>query len=144
MAQARAEVAIAEAASTTERIQTINLLRESMYRTCERYLSGAINHESFVVQAGRDWRAMLAILAIEQLTLTAPPASTRPEEAAGNPGGDAAGDSAPAPIATDETQVFCLQILTDEGRGTGQMAELAERCRRYLFDKVRRDIQQTE
>jgi len=75
-AQAKAALAIAEAAGTIERTQTINLLRESMYRTCERYLSGAIDRSAFVVQAGRDWRAMIAILAIEQLTRVARPPST--------------------------------------------------------------------
>ncbi|MCY7340055.1 MAG: hypothetical protein LH465_08940 [Sphingomonas bacterium] len=75
-AQAKAALAIAEAAGTIERTQTINLLRESMYRTCERYMSGAIAKQAFVVQAGRDWRAMIAILAIEQLTRVARPPST--------------------------------------------------------------------
>lgn len=75
-ANARLAHAVAEAAGTIERTQTINLLRESMYRTCERYLSGAISRPTFVVQAGRDWRAMIAILAIEQLTRTARPPST--------------------------------------------------------------------
>lgn len=75
-AQARAAFAIAEAAGTIERTQTINMLRESMYRTCERYMSGAIDRATFVVQAGRDWRAMIAILAIEQLTRAARGPST--------------------------------------------------------------------
>ncbi|WP_310475918.1 hypothetical protein, partial [Sandarakinorhabdus sp.] len=59
---------IAETAASIERTQTVNLLRESFYRTCERYLSGAIGKEAFSVQAGRDARAMVAVLAIEQLT----------------------------------------------------------------------------
>lgn len=63
-----AALAVAETAATIERTQTINLLRESFYRTCERYLSGAITKESFIVQSGRDARAMVAVLAIEQLT----------------------------------------------------------------------------
>lgn len=75
-ANARFAHAVAEAAGTVERTQTVNLLRESMYRTCERYLSGAISREAFVVQSGRDWRAMIAILAIEQLTRTVRPAAT--------------------------------------------------------------------
>jgi hypothetical protein len=74
--EARVAVAVAEAAGTIERTQTINLLRESMYRTCERYLSGALVRDAFVVQAGRDSRAMVAILAIEQLTRAARPPST--------------------------------------------------------------------
>lgn len=60
--------AFSETAATIERTQTVNLLRESFYRTCERYLSGAITKESFIIQAGRDARAMVAVLAIEQLT----------------------------------------------------------------------------
>lgn len=59
---------IAEAAATVERTQTINLLRESMYRTCERYLSGALSGDQFIIQAARDQRSMVAVLAIEQLT----------------------------------------------------------------------------
>ncbi len=30
-----------------------------MYRTCERFVSGAIDQPTFIVQAGRDWRAMI-------------------------------------------------------------------------------------
>jgi len=59
---------LTENASTIERTQTINLMRESMYRTCERYLSGAINSTDMKIQAARDQRAMVAVLAIEQLT----------------------------------------------------------------------------
>ena len=69
-------MSIAQSAATAERTQTINLLRESMFRTCERYMNGAIDRTSFVVQAGRDWRAMIAILAIEQLTQVQRPLST--------------------------------------------------------------------
>jgi hypothetical protein len=75
-ARARAAMAIAESAGTIERTQTINLLRESMYRTCERYLSGAIDETSFIVQAARDQRSMVAVLAIEQLTRAARRPST--------------------------------------------------------------------
>ncbi len=59
---------VSENGSTIERTQTINLIRESMYRTCERYLSGAITSDTLQIQAARDQRAMVAILAIEQLT----------------------------------------------------------------------------
>lgn len=59
---------ISENAATIERTQTVNILRESMFRTCERYLSGAISGNEFIVQAARDQRAMVHVLAIEQLT----------------------------------------------------------------------------
>ncbi len=68
--------ALSQSGASIERTQTVNLLRESMYRTCERYLSGAISAETLIVQAARDQRAMVAVLAIEQLTRTARPAST--------------------------------------------------------------------
>lgn len=72
----KASASIAETVGTIERTQTINLLRESMFRTCERYLNGAIGPAQLVVQAARDQRAMVKILAIEQLTRTARPPST--------------------------------------------------------------------
>ncbi len=67
---------LSENAATIERTQTINILRESMYRTCERYMSGAISENEFIVQAARDQRVMAAVLAIEQLTGVQKAAST--------------------------------------------------------------------
>lgn len=58
----------AEIAATIPRTQTLNLLRELMFRTCERYLNHAIDELELSVQAVRDQRLMVSILAIEQLT----------------------------------------------------------------------------
>lgn len=91
----RAAAAVAEAAGTIERTQTVNLLRESMYRTCERYLNGSIGRAQLVVQAARDQRAMVKILAIEQLTRVARAPSTvvvAPSTSAGTADGGAAAD----------------------------------------------------
>jgi hypothetical protein len=60
--------AISETAAAIRRTQTVNLARESFYRTCERYMSGAISKTAFGVQAARDFRQAIAMLAIEQLT----------------------------------------------------------------------------
>lgn len=68
--------ASAETAASIERTQTINLLRESFYRTCERYASGAINRTQFIIQAARDQRSMVAVLSVEQLTGAVRPRST--------------------------------------------------------------------
>lgn len=57
-----------ETGTTIARTQTINMLREMMFRTCERYLSGAISRADFPIIAARDQRVMVSILAIEQLT----------------------------------------------------------------------------
>ncbi len=57
-----------ETGATIPRTQTNNLLREMMFRTCERYLSGAISRNEFPIIAARDQRIIVSILAIEQLT----------------------------------------------------------------------------
>lgn len=57
-----------EQASSIPRTQTVNMLRELMYRTCERYLSGGISDLELPLQAIRDQRLIVSILAIEQLT----------------------------------------------------------------------------
>ena len=59
---------ISENASTIERSQTVNILREAMYRNCERYLNGAISPDEFIVQAARDQQLIVQVLAIEQIT----------------------------------------------------------------------------
>lgn len=60
--------AFSENAATIERTQVINAVRESMYRTCERFMNGAISREELIIQAARDQRTMVQLLAIEQLT----------------------------------------------------------------------------
>lgn len=57
-----------EQGSTIPRTQTTNMLREVMYRTCERFLSGGITDVELSLQAVRDQRLIVSILAIEQLT----------------------------------------------------------------------------
>lgn len=58
----------AEQGSTIPRTQTVNMLRELMFRTCERYLNGGIGDLELPIQAARDQRLMVSILAIESLT----------------------------------------------------------------------------
>lgn len=57
-----------ENAATIGYTQTVNVLRDMMYRNCERYMSGAVDEAEFIVQAARDQRAIVHVLAIEQLT----------------------------------------------------------------------------
>ncbi|HEX7760586.1 MAG TPA: hypothetical protein VF459_13850 [Caulobacteraceae bacterium] len=63
----------AEQGASLARTQTINMLREAMFRTCERYMNGAIGSLEMPIQAVRDQRMMVATLAIEQLTAAATP-----------------------------------------------------------------------
>ena len=74
--QAVTAAAMGQTAASLERTQTVNLLRESMYRTCERWLSGAITKDEFMALAAREHRSMVAILAIEQLTGVVKPPAT--------------------------------------------------------------------
>lgn len=57
-----------EQGATIPRTQTINMLRELMFRTCERHMNGGIGELELPLQAIRDQRLMVSILAIEQLT----------------------------------------------------------------------------
>ena len=65
-----------ETGATIARTQTVNMLREMMFRTCERYLSGSISRDEFSIIAARDQRIMVSILAIEQLTGAVTPPRT--------------------------------------------------------------------
>jgi hypothetical protein len=69
----QAAFSISETGSTIQRTQTINMLKEMMYRTCERYLNGQIGDYEYPIIAARDQRIMTSILAIEQLTGTLTP-----------------------------------------------------------------------
>ncbi|MEQ1931014.1 MAG: hypothetical protein ABL957_10885 [Parvularculaceae bacterium] len=50
------------------RTQSIQLLRDSFYRVCEGYMSGALSREQFDILTRRHQRFMVALLGIEQLT----------------------------------------------------------------------------
>ena len=65
------------AASLTEstafvglRTQSIQLLRDAMYRLCEGYINGALGEDAYEVLMRRYQKFMVALLAIEQLTGT--------------------------------------------------------------------------
>lgn len=60
--------ALSESGASIRRSQTVNLLALSMYKTCERFLSGAISADEMIIQAVRDQRMLVSVLAIEQLT----------------------------------------------------------------------------
>lgn len=64
-----------EQGASIPRTQTVNMLRELMFRTCERYLSGGYDDMELSVQAVRDQRLMVSVLAIEQLTGAVTPRS---------------------------------------------------------------------
>jgi hypothetical protein len=98
----------AEQGSTIARTQTINLLKEVMYRTCERYANGGIGPLELGVQAIRDQRLIIAALAIEQLTGAVMPKPTI-IGAAGSAGTGA--DAAGAVVAIDKA--FTEKVAAD-------------------------------
>jgi hypothetical protein len=83
-----------EQGSTIPRTQTVNMLRELMFRTCERHINGGIGSLELPLQAIRDQRLMVSILAIEQLTGAIAPRpvviGASAEAAAGASGAEAA------------------------------------------------------
>lgn len=88
-----------ETGATIARTQVANMLREMMFRTCERYLSGAYTADEFPIIAARDQRIMVSILAIEQLT-----GSITPRGLAITSGGSA---------GTGANSADTLKLLTD-------------------------------
>ena len=77
-------------ASIGLRTQTITVLRDMMYRLCERYLNGATTESEFVTQAGRDRRLIVSVLAIEQLTGAVQPRTVVVGASSHSPAGRAA------------------------------------------------------
>ncbi len=121
-----------ETGATIARTQTINMLREMMFRTCERYLSGAISGDEFPIIAARDQRIMVSILAIEQLTGSITPrgvAITAGGNAGTGPGAETVRLLAEARQAVVNAQVTVDQKTTaqaaaDTAAGTGGCAAL--------------------
>lgn len=74
------------AASIGLRTQSIQLMRDAMYRLCEGYMSGSLDNLTFETLHRRFQTTMVAILAIEQLTGTvkAPAVSIGGDASAGN------------------------------------------------------------
>jgi len=66
------------------RTQSIQLLRDAMYRNCEAYANGALDKVQYGIASRRYQRSMVALLAIEQLTgaIRVPPIAITTEGAA--------------------------------------------------------------
>ncbi len=92
---AQAAASMAEAVqSIGRRSQTIQLLRDGLYRACEAYLNGAINEEEYKLIISRVDDFAVTMMAIDGLTggQNVPPTVLRPKASAKRPlGGDAGG-----------------------------------------------------
>jgi hypothetical protein len=71
------------------RTQSIQLMRDAMYRACEAYMSGAIGEEDYLLLQRRFQAQVVGLLAIEQLTgtIAAQPITVNTNSAASAGGG---------------------------------------------------------
>jgi hypothetical protein len=112
---ADAAASLAEAVQTVgRRTQTVQLLRDGLYRACEAYLNGAINEEEYKLIISRIDDFSVTLVAIDGLTggLNVPAANIKPKTAvtksqgAGSAGGtEASGDDGAAKPAEAAIQV---------------------------------------
>lgn len=128
----------AEQGSTIPRTQTINMLRELMYRTCERYLSGGYDPTELSLQAIRDQRLMVSVLAIEQLT-----GAVTPKPAAiGAAGSGAAGITGDALIRLDDARQARDKAVKayDDARSTYDEANGTDKVCDAIAGKAEADL----
>ncbi len=112
-----AEVAAAfqeSAAFVGLRTQSIQLLRDAMYRSCEAYMNGAISEAQYSVLARRYQKHAIALLAIESLTGTvkAPAVTINTSGSAGN--------TRPLSEITDEVARIDGKIKAEEKKITSE------------------------
>lgn len=128
---ANATGALAESgASIGLRTQSIQLLRDAMYRLCEGYASGAIGPEDYVMMQRRFQSAMMGLIAIEQLTgpVVAGQAllNTSAASQAGAGAGDAAVTSAQTALKTAKDDELTAKATLDTANSN--------------YDKARKDV----
>lgn len=105
------------AASIGLRTQSIQLLRDGMYRLCEGYMNGAITASQYVILWNRYQEMMLGLVAIEQLTgaMRAPATSI---------GSEALALSAQAQQTLEVAQRRLAQLQTDKTNAHARLATL--------------------
>jgi hypothetical protein len=119
--------ALAESgASIGLRTQSIQLLRDAMYRLCEGYASGAIAPQDYVTMQRRFQSSMMGLIAIEQLTgpVVAGQAllNTSAASQAGAGAGDAAVASAQAALKAARDEELTAQANADTANSNYEKA----------------------
>lgn len=109
-------------ASIGLRTQSIQLLRDAMYRLCEGYAAGAVTTQEFAAMQRRYQSTMLGLIAIEQLTgpvVAAQALLTASASAQGGASaGDAAVDAAQARLDTATEATLTAQTQLDTAQAT--------------------------
>jgi len=128
---ANATGALAESgASIGLRTQSIQLLRDAMYRLCEGYASGAIEAEDYVTMQRRFQSSMIGLIAIEQLTGPVVAGQALLNTSAASQAGAGAGDAA---VTAAQTAV---KTATDEDLTTQAKLDTAN----SNYDKAHKDV----
>ena len=153
-----------QAASIGLRTQSIQLMRDAMYRLCEGYLSNSLDPMSFETLHRRFQNTMVAILAIEQLTGTVkasqitlspgtPPAGTASVTERVSDGQAVASVAAAVDKIVDRTislgfgREFCATILINVMRQNPHqraLLPLERQCMDYLGTNVVRRNAETD
>lgn len=110
-----------EQGTSIARTQTINMLKEVMFRTCERFLNGGIGANELPIQAVRDQRLMVSILAIEQLTGSV---GLKPVVVGATASGTAGGSSSDAVVRLDDANKALQSKLAAQQTRQAAMTEL--------------------
>jgi hypothetical protein len=110
-----------QAASIGLRTQSIQLMRDTMYRACEAYLSGGISAEQFYLLQRRFQNLTLGLLAIEQLT-----GAVRAEQAAlSTTASSATGDN--TSVETEALKTARTELNTAKDKYDAANADLAKK-----------------
>lgn len=119
------------------RTQSIQLLRDAMYRLCEGYASGAVNAIDFAAMQRRYQSTMMGLIAIEQLTRPVVAAqallTSSTSAQAGASAGDAAVDAAIGRLDAAVTKNLTAQAELDQVRTKSEVSRAA-------FDKANNDF----
>lgn len=104
------------------RTQSIQLLRDAMYRLCEGYASGAVTDTDFAAMQRRYQSTMMGLIAIEQLTRPVVAGQALLTSAAASQAGASAGDAAvdKAQQRLDASKAAALTTQTELDKATAR------------------------
>lgn len=106
------------------RTQSIQLLRDAMYRLCEGYAGRAVDGDEFASMQRRYQSTMMGLIAIEQLTRPVVAGQAALASSATASAGAGAGDAA---VKAAQEDVDKKQAAADEAREAATRAEAAQR-----------------
>lgn len=109
------------------RTQSIQLLRDTMYRLCEGYAAGAISDDEFTAMQRRYQSTMMGLLAIEQLTRPVVAAQVVLASTANAQAGASSGDSAVDKAQTRVDEKTAADVQARVNLETAQASEKASR-----------------